>query len=95
MKKIVVLGTSLAGMKAVETLRQEDSSCEITVVAFDGHYPYNRDLFPELIARTVETKNLFYRSQKFYEQTSHFRIKWSLTCRKCAIQIKNIKFFHL
>jgi len=68
MKKIVILGSSAAGAKAIEEVRRTDPSSEITVIAFDGHYPYRRDAFASFIANEIEPKDVFCRSMDFYER---------------------------
>ena len=68
MKRIVILGSSAAGAKMIEEVRRTDSSSEITIIAFDGHYPYRRDVFAPFISKEIIPENVFYRSKDFYEQ---------------------------
>ena len=68
MKRIVILGSSAAGAKMIEEVRRNDTESEITVVALDGHYPYNRDAFAAFIAKETSPANVFYRTKDFYEQ---------------------------
>jgi NAD(P)H-nitrite reductase large subunit len=68
MKRIVILGSSVAGAKIIEEIRRNDSSSEITIIAFDGHYPYKRDAFASFISKEITPENVFYRSKDFYEQ---------------------------
>ncbi|MFI9554555.1 NAD(P)/FAD-dependent oxidoreductase [Nonomuraea endophytica] len=42
LNKIIVVGASLAGLRAVQTLRQEGFDGEITLVGAETHLPYNR-----------------------------------------------------
>src|SRR5262249_47286228 len=39
---VVVVGASLAGLRAVETLRAEEFDGRITLVGAEGHLPYDR-----------------------------------------------------
>lgn len=68
MKKILVLGNSIAGVKAIEEIRAFDPHSEIMLWSFDGHIPYDRNLFPALIAKEVNHKTLFYKPKDFYEK---------------------------
>ena len=68
MKKIVVLGSSVAGLTAVEGIRAFDQESEITVIGFDGHYPYDRNLFAGILANETPYKQVFCRPKKFYEE---------------------------
>ncbi len=68
MSKIVVLGTSVAAIKAIEDIRQNDQASEITLFAFDGFYAYDRTLFSKLIAKEIATSDCLYRQKSFYEK---------------------------
>ncbi len=70
MKKIVILGSSAAGVKIIEEVRREDASCAITIIAFDGHYPYKRDAFAPFMAKEISPEEVFYRSKDFYEKNN-------------------------
>jgi 3-phenylpropionate/trans-cinnamate dioxygenase ferredoxin reductase component len=51
MKSIVVVGASLAGLRAVETLRREGFEGRLTLVGAEAHLPYDRPpLSKELLA---------------------------------------------
>ncbi len=90
MKKIVVLGNSLAAVRALELIRQDDPEAEMTIITFDGHYPYKRELFAKLITKEVQTNELFYRSQDFYEKNRIQLISKKLLTR---INCKRQKIF--
>ncbi|HQP11106.1 MAG TPA: FAD-dependent oxidoreductase [Candidatus Omnitrophota bacterium] len=66
--KIVILGNSPAGVKIIEEIRQHDSSSEITMIAFDGHYPNMRDRYAAFIGKEISPEKVFYRARNFYEQ---------------------------
>ena len=67
MKKILVLGSSVAGVKAIEKIRSTDKESEIILLAVDGHLPYNRDLFTKLLTQDIPENQVFYRSQSFFD----------------------------
>ena len=62
----VVVGNGIAGITAVETLRAEDDTADIAVVA-DTHLPlYNRPLLKEFLAGRVSEDTLWMRPDSFY-----------------------------
>lgn len=68
MRKIVVLGSSPAGVKAVEGIRAFDQESEITIIGFDGNYPYDRNVFHGILANETPYKDVFCRPKKFYDE---------------------------
>ena len=62
MKSIVVVGTSLAGLRAVETLRREGFDGRLTLVGAEPHLPYDRPpLSKELLAGDWEHDQIVLR----------------------------------
>ena len=51
MRRIVVVGASLAGLRAVETLREEGFDGELTLVGAERHLPYDRPPLTKEILR--------------------------------------------
>lgn len=68
MGQIVILGSSVVGAKMIEEIRKSDQSSAITMITFDGHYPYKRDAFAPFIAKEIAPEEVFYKSKDFYEQ---------------------------
>lgn len=68
MKRIVVLGSSVAAGKVSEEIRRLDPESEIILMGLDGCYPYDRYLFAPVIAKEVEYPQVFCRDKIFYEQ---------------------------
>lgn len=67
MKKILVLGSSIAGVKAIEEIRRCEPDCEATILT-DGEYPYDRGLFAPVLAKEVDYKKIFYKPNDYYEK---------------------------
>lgn len=66
--KIVVVGASLAGLRAVETLRQCGYTGDIDVVGAERHLPYDRPpLSKELLAGKWEADRLALRAAPYEE----------------------------
>ena len=69
----VVVGNGIAGITAVETLRTEDDSADIAVVADIPLPLYNRPLLKEFLAGRVSEDKLWMRPESFYrDQMVHF-----------------------
>ena len=68
MSKLLVLGSSPAAVKAIELIRANDQDIEITVIIYEGTYPYKRDIFPEVIKKNASVEDIYCRDKKFYEE---------------------------
>ncbi len=67
MKKILILGSSIAGVKAIEEIRRFEPDCEATILT-DGEYPYDRGLFAPVLSKEVDYKKIFYKPNDYYEK---------------------------
>ncbi|MEV4395054.1 FAD-dependent oxidoreductase [Nonomuraea sp. NPDC049607] len=56
--KIIVVGASLAGLRAVQTLRREGFDGELTLVGAEAHVPYNRPPLSKSVLRGDEDVTL-------------------------------------
>jgi 3-phenylpropionate/trans-cinnamate dioxygenase ferredoxin reductase subunit len=64
MRTIVVVGTSLAGLRAIETFRREGYDGRIVAIGGETHLPYDRPpLSKELLAGTSEPDDIRLRKQ--------------------------------
>ena len=61
MTRHVVIGTGIAGLSAVETLRRRDPSAEIVMIGAEPHRAYSRPGLAYLLAGTIPEKLLFLR----------------------------------
>ncbi|HLD69841.1 MAG TPA: FAD-dependent oxidoreductase [Candidatus Omnitrophota bacterium] len=90
MKKIIVIGNSIAGVKALETIRGFDAESDLTIFALDGFYPYNRELFVDYFLKKIKESKLSYKPKEFYEQN---RINVILQRQISRINFKNKRIF--
>ncbi len=67
MKRIVVIGNSPAGVKALETIRTADPESDLTIFALEGVYPYQRELFADFFLKRIKESQIFYKPQEFYQ----------------------------
>ncbi|MBF0593477.1 MAG: FAD-dependent oxidoreductase [Candidatus Omnitrophica bacterium] len=70
MSKLVIIGQSPAAYSAIKTLRASGAAWDITLIPTDGHLPYDRDLLPGLIARSVKDKDVFCAPEDFYKDNN-------------------------
>ncbi len=69
----VVIGNGIAGITAVETLRAEDDSADIGVIADNTLPLYNRPLLKDFLAGSISEDTLWMRPESFYrDQLVHF-----------------------
>lgn len=67
MKKIIVIGNSIAGVCAVEEIRKHDRESEVTVFLEDRYLPYQSYLFGDFLAKDITEDKLFFRPKEFYK----------------------------
>ena len=64
LRRVAVVGASLAGLRAAEALRREGFDGELTLVGAERHRPYNRPpLSKQLLAGTMEPERTEFRTQ--------------------------------
>jgi 3-phenylpropionate/trans-cinnamate dioxygenase ferredoxin reductase component len=81
---IVVVGASLAGLRAVEALRREGYGGRMVVVGAEPHLPYDRPpMSKELLAGKTEPEQIALRKQPYDD----LDIDWRLGRRATALDI--------
>src|SRR5260221_8953461 len=66
--RIVVVGASLAGLRAAETLRDRGFDGELTLVGEEPHRPYDRPpLSKQVLQGTLEPEQTFFRRKDGYD----------------------------
>lgn len=66
MKKIILLGSSVSCVSAIEALQNTD--CEITLVSQEAYLPYDRALLPEYLSRKTLLSQVLCKPKSFYEK---------------------------
>jgi 3-phenylpropionate/trans-cinnamate dioxygenase ferredoxin reductase subunit len=65
----LIVGSGLAGVSAVEGIRERDTNGAITVIGAESHLPYDRPpLSKKLWFGKVEVKDIFLHDQDFYDR---------------------------
>jgi NADPH-dependent 2,4-dienoyl-CoA reductase/sulfur reductase-like enzyme len=69
MNSVAIVGFSLAGLRAAETLRQGGHDGRLTVVGAEEHLPYDRPpLSKQLLAGTCQVEQVFLRPADEYDE---------------------------
>jgi NAD(P)H-nitrite reductase large subunit len=83
MKKIVIIGSSAAGISAVEQIRKKDKEVKITMIS-DENYPiYCRCLISYFLAGDIKEKGVLYRDANFCKENNI-----ELILNKKAVEIR-------
>lgn len=84
MRTIAVVGTSLAGLRAMETLRREGFSGRVIAIGGESHLPYDRPpLSKELLAGTSDPSDIVLRKQG----VDDLDVEWMLGQRASALEL--------
>src|SRR5688500_9234893 len=67
-RRIAIVGASLAGLRAAETLRARGFDGELILIGDEPHRPYDRPpLSKQVLQGTVEPEQTFFRSKDGYD----------------------------
>jgi NADPH-dependent 2,4-dienoyl-CoA reductase/sulfur reductase-like enzyme len=64
--RYVIIGSSAAGLKAAETLRQYAPESSVTLISDEAQRPYSRPLLTYLLSREVSEDRLWLREEDFF-----------------------------
>ncbi len=70
MKKIVIVGSSAIVIKIIELIRNKNIEAKIYLASWDKSLPFDRNLFPEVIAKGLSLKNILCKPKDFYSQNN-------------------------
>lgn len=65
--RYVIVGNSIAGINAAETIRKNDSSGKITIISSEPYSYYSRPMIPGFLYGKYEARDMLFRSENFYE----------------------------
>ena len=66
--KILIIGSSIAGLSAAEAARAGDPDCHITILSEDSHYPYYRQRLCEVLEDPLAKERLFLHPEEWYRE---------------------------
>jgi nitrite reductase (NADH) large subunit len=70
MKRVAVIGNSIAGVKAIEELQSLDSSVQPIFILTEKGLPYNREQLADLLAQKIGIKEFFYKQRDYFEKNN-------------------------
>ena len=68
MKQLVVLGSSLAGLTAIERIKERSQDFGFTLISLDGTHPAYRNRFAQAINREIKQDALWVKEKSWYEK---------------------------
>jgi NADPH-dependent 2,4-dienoyl-CoA reductase/sulfur reductase-like enzyme len=84
--RVVVVGASLAGLRAAETLRQHDVATSIVVVGDEVHRPYDRPpLSKKLLSGDWEPDRIHLRQPEVFDELD---VEWRLGNAASALDVR-------
>ncbi len=76
LERVVIVGASLAGLRAAETLRQQDFSGEVVVIGAEAHRPYDRPpLSKKVLSGEWEPDRIQLRQPETFDELA---VTWEL-----------------
>ncbi|MFA5059854.1 MAG: FAD-dependent oxidoreductase [Candidatus Omnitrophota bacterium] len=67
-KKILILGQSVAGAAFIERLRAVDTESSVTVISSGNSLAAKRELFAAFLAKEIKEDQVLFKAKNFYEQ---------------------------
>ena len=81
LRRIAIVGASLAGLRAAETLRDRGFDGELTLIGDEPHRPYDRPpLSKQVLQGAWEPEQTFFRRRT---DTTHWPSTCGLACARC------------
>lgn len=66
--RYLIIGSSAAGLSALETIRKNDTESKITVVTSDSSRPHSRILTSYLLGEKISEEDIFLRSPNYFSE---------------------------
>ena len=83
--RYVIIGSSAAGISAVEAIRTKDKDSKIIVISDEKNPLYSRCLISYLLAGTIDEKKIWYRKDSFFKNN---KVEPLLGVKAIGIDIK-------
>ncbi|HOO97638.1 MAG TPA: FAD-dependent oxidoreductase [Caldisericia bacterium] len=65
--KYVIVGNGIAGLRAADTIRQEDKTSSMLMISEEPYLSYSRPLISYLIGNEIKYDKMFYHDQEWYD----------------------------
>ena len=94
---IIVVGSSSAGISAVETLRKLNQEAKITMITSDDRLPYYRPMLSHMIGESEYPTNFNLKTKEYFKEKNieviiNTQVKSIDKEEKKIITIDNIKY---
>lgn len=66
--RLLIIGSSIAGLSAAEAARAKDPDCHITILSEDSYYPYYRQRLCEILEDPAAEEKLFLHPDAWYKE---------------------------
>jgi len=66
--KLLIIGSSIAGLSAAEAARAKDPDCQITILSEDSHSPYFRQRLCEVLENPAAKERLLLHTEAWYQE---------------------------
>lgn len=86
MLRLIIIGSSIAGVSAAEAARARDPECSITLLTEDTHLPYYRQRLGEVLENPAAADRLMLHPEEWYSER---RIDLRLNCRVVGLDADN------
>ncbi|MFQ5866448.1 MAG: NAD(P)/FAD-dependent oxidoreductase [bacterium] len=69
-EKYVIIGNSVAGIAAIEAIRERDKISPLTVISKEPYLTYSRPLMSYFLEGKVKLEKMYYREKQFYQENN-------------------------
>ncbi|MGE0267672.1 MAG: FAD-dependent oxidoreductase [Candidatus Omnitrophota bacterium] len=70
MKKVVILGNSMAAIKTVELIKPQIEDCQIFLAPLSDHLSVEKQRYIDMIDHQLKSKQIYYKTKEFYEKNN-------------------------
>src|SRR5438067_2155454 len=96
LSNVVIVGASLAGLRAAETLRADGFAGRITLIGAESHLPYDRPpLSKKLLAGALEPERIHLRKEHEYTDLDHgvdLRLELGVEAIEGTSRVERVRF---
>jgi flavorubredoxin/NADPH-dependent 2,4-dienoyl-CoA reductase/sulfur reductase-like enzyme len=87
--KVVVIGSGVAAVSAIDTVRERNSAAQITMITEDDRMPYYRPIIVQELVRKINDEEFFIR-KKQWPRTSNVDVKLNTKVTKIDKDAKKV-----
>ena len=69
-RKVVIVGGCIAAKEAATAIRDNDLSCDITIISSEDHLPYYRPMLSRAIGQDLAKSRLYLAPESWYTENN-------------------------